>query len=99
MSGAGHWRRAGGGGYFPVGVLDTRRGNEPGEWGSHVLKGARNGDWKTFAGMPKVVLEGRVLETISIMEYVWEEDQHGSGERENATSAKVSGRMRWRRRG
>ena len=39
---------------------------------SHVLKGARNVDWKTFAGTAKAVLDGRALETIPIMEYVWE---------------------------
>ena len=39
---------------------------------AHVLKGAGNVDWKTFAGTAKAVLEGRTLETIPIMEYVWE---------------------------
>ena len=39
---------------------------------AHVLKGARKVDWKTFAGTAKAVLAGRPLETIPIMEYVWE---------------------------
>ena len=39
---------------------------------AHVLKGARNVDWKTFAGTAKALLDGRALETIPIMEYVWE---------------------------
>ncbi len=39
---------------------------------AHVLKGAGNVDWKTFAGTAKAVLDGRALETIPIMEYVWE---------------------------
>ena len=40
--------------------------------GAHLLKGAGNVDWNTFAGTAKAVLEGRALETIPIMEYVWE---------------------------
>ena len=40
--------------------------------GAHVLKGAGKVDWKTFAGTAKAVLDGRALETIPIMEYVWE---------------------------
>ena len=39
---------------------------------AHVLKGAGNVDWKTFAGTAKAVLDGRAFETIPIMEYVWE---------------------------
>ena len=39
---------------------------------AHVLKGAGNVDWKTFAGTAKAVLDGRALETIPIMEYVCE---------------------------
>ena len=38
---------------------------------AHVLKGAGRVDWETFAGMAKVALEGRALETILFMEYVW----------------------------
>ena len=37
-----------------------------------MLKGAGNVDWKIFAGTAKAVLDGRALETIAIMEYVWE---------------------------
>ena len=40
--------------------------------GAHVLKGAGKVDWKTFAGTAKAVLDGRALETVPIMEYVWE---------------------------
>ena len=29
-------------------------------------------DWRTFTGTAKSVLDGRALETIPIMEYVWE---------------------------
>ena len=29
-------------------------------------------DWNTFAGTAKALLDGRTLETIPIMEYVWE---------------------------
>ena len=39
---------------------------------AHVLKGAGKVDWKTFTGTAKAVLDGRALETIPIMEYVWE---------------------------
>ena len=39
---------------------------------AHVLKGAGKVDWKTFAGTAKAVLDGRALETVPIMEYVWE---------------------------
>ena len=39
---------------------------------AHVLKGAGNVDWQTFAGTAKAVLDGRAFETIPIMEYVWE---------------------------
>ena len=39
---------------------------------AHVLKGAGNVDWLTFAGTAKVLLDGRALETIPIMEYVWQ---------------------------
>ena len=38
----------------------------------HVLKGAGNVDWKTVAGTAKAVLDSRALETVPIMEYVWE---------------------------
>lgn len=40
--------------------------------GAHVLRGARKMDWNTLAGTAKALLAGRTLETISIMEYVWE---------------------------
>ncbi len=39
---------------------------------AHVLKSAGNVDWLTFAGTAKVLLDGRALETIPIMEYVWQ---------------------------
>ena len=39
---------------------------------AHVLKGAGNVDWKTFAWTARAVLDGRALETVPIMEYVWE---------------------------
>ncbi len=39
---------------------------------AHVLKGAGNVDRNTFAGTAKALLDGRTLETIPIMEYVWE---------------------------
>ena len=39
---------------------------------AHVLKGAGNVDWKTFAATARAVLDRRALETIPIMEYVWE---------------------------
>ena len=38
---------------------------------AHVLKGAGKVDWKSFTGTAKAVLDGRALETIPIMEYVW----------------------------
>ena len=37
----------------------------------HAQKGAGNVDWKTFAAAAKAVLEGRALETIPTMQYVW----------------------------
>ena len=37
-----------------------------------VLKGTGKVDWKTFAGTAKAVLDDRALETIPIIEYVWE---------------------------
>ena len=37
---------------------------------AHVLKGAGNVDWRTFAGTAMALLGGRALETIPIMEYV-----------------------------
>ncbi len=40
--------------------------------GAHVLKGAGNVDWRAFAGTTKAVLDGLALETIPIMEYVWQ---------------------------
>ena len=39
---------------------------------AHVLKGAGNVDWRTFAGTAMGLLEGWALETIPIMEYVCE---------------------------
>ena len=39
---------------------------------AHVLKGAGNVDWRTFAGTAMALLDGRALETIPIMEYVCE---------------------------
>ena len=39
---------------------------------AHVLKGAGNVDWRTFAGTAMDLLDGRALETIPIMEYVCE---------------------------
>ena len=39
---------------------------------AHVLKGAGNVDWRTFGGTAKSVLDGRALETIPIMEHVWQ---------------------------
>ena len=39
---------------------------------AHVLRGAGNVDWNTFAGTAKALLDGRTLETIQILEYVWE---------------------------
>ena len=34
-------------------------------------EGAGKVDWKTFEGTAKAALDGRALETIPIMEYVW----------------------------
>ena len=39
---------------------------------AQVLKGAGKVNWKTFAVTAKAALDGRALETIPIMEYVWE---------------------------
>ena len=39
---------------------------------AHAQKGGGNVDWKTFAATATAVLEGRALETIPTMEYVWE---------------------------
>ena len=39
---------------------------------AHVLKGAGNVDWNTYAGTAKALLDGQALETIPIMEYVWQ---------------------------
>ena len=39
---------------------------------AHVLKGAGNVDWKTYAATAKALLDGQALETIPIMEYVWQ---------------------------
>ena len=39
---------------------------------AHVLKGAGNVDWNTYAGTAKAVLDGQALETTPIMEYVWQ---------------------------
>ena len=39
---------------------------------AYVLKGAGNVNWGSFAGTAKAVLDGRALETVPIMEYVWE---------------------------
>ena len=40
--------------------------------GAYVLMGAGNVDWNTLAGTAMVLLDGRTLETIRIMKYVWE---------------------------
>ena len=40
--------------------------------GAHVLKGAGNVDWNTFAGTARALLDGQALETVPIMEHVWE---------------------------
>ena len=40
---------------------------------AHVRKSARRVDWKTSARTAKAMLDGRVLETIPIMGYVWEQ--------------------------
>ena len=37
---------------------------------AHVLKGASNVDWWTFAGTAMALLDGRTLETIPIMAYI-----------------------------
>ena len=37
---------------------------------AHVLKGAENVDWNTYAGITKALLNGQAPETIPIMEYV-----------------------------
>ena len=39
---------------------------------AHVPRGAGNVDWRTFAGTAKALLDGRALETIPILEYVWQ---------------------------
>ena len=39
---------------------------------AHVLKGAGNVDWRTFAGTAMALLDGRALVTVPIMEYVCE---------------------------
>ena len=39
---------------------------------THVLKGTEGVDWKTIAGTAKAVVESPALETLPIMEYVWE---------------------------
>ena len=39
---------------------------------AHVLKGAGNVDWNTYAGTARALLDGQALETIPIMEYVWQ---------------------------
>ena len=39
---------------------------------AHVLNGAGIVEWKTFAGRQNAAQEGRALEAIRIMEYVWE---------------------------
>ena len=38
---------------------------------AHVLKGTVNVDWRTFARTAKALLNGRAVETIPIMEYIW----------------------------
>ena len=37
---------------------------------AHVLKGAENVDWTTYAGTVKALLDGQALETIPIIKYV-----------------------------
>ena len=39
---------------------------------AHVLKGSGNVDWLSFAGTVMALLDGRALETIPIMEYVFD---------------------------
>ena len=39
---------------------------------AHVLKGAGNVDWNTYAGTAQSLLDGQALETVPIMEYVWQ---------------------------
>ena len=38
----------------------------------HVLKGAQNVDWSTYAGTTKALSDCQALEPIPIMEHVWE---------------------------
>ena len=40
--------------------------------GAHVLKGAGTVDWKTHAATAKALLDDQALETIPIMEHVWQ---------------------------
>ena len=39
---------------------------------AHILNGAGNVDWRTFAGTAKALLDGWALEDMPIMEYVCE---------------------------
>ena len=42
---------------------------------AHVLKGAGNVDWNSFAGTARALLDGQALETVPIMEHVRERTQ------------------------
>ena len=39
---------------------------------AHVLRGTVNVDWRTLARTAKALLDSRALETIPIMEYIWQ---------------------------
>ena len=45
--------------------------------GAHVLLCAGNVDWNTYAGTAGALLDGQALETIPIMEYVWQRATRG----------------------
>ena len=49
---------------------------------AHVLKGAENVDWNTFAGTGKALLDGRRHPHLAVC---LAEDEPGAGERETAT--------------